>query len=360
MLASWVVWQRIESVPFEPERLLAEIAYRLPGTARATELPAAAQQAFAEAGTLLAGVATGERLERARVLLESVLSAAPDHGGALRMYARVAHLRASYSRDPVLAREYSGAAGETLRRALHAEPGSAAAAAAIAGHLYWSDWDAAHAAQWYALARREAPQDAQILHAYAWYALAENQVAEAMQAMHAALALAPVDVSMHSDLGWFYFRTGHYADALRQCRVALQMAAGDESAQICEERSLAELDRADEAWQALRRHAPDWLDAVHAQRFDALGPQQAYAAAMHLAAQATREREGPGFDSACLEAVAGNREAALSDLQAATTRADPSLHLARVSPELIHLLGAPAVQRLVAAPARPARAAQSG
>jgi DNA-binding winged helix-turn-helix (wHTH) protein/Flp pilus assembly protein TadD len=351
--AACIAWQRIDAVPFGRERLLVEVAARLPAKAASIALPAAAQQSFAEAGTLLASASTTEPIERALALLEGVLSVAPEHSGALRTYARAQNVRAMYARDPSTAQEHRLIAHAALRRALHADPGSSAVAADIAKHLYWSEWDSANSAEWFALARREAPQDADILRSYAWYALADNHVTQALEAMHSALALAPLNVALHSDLGWFYFRTGHYADALRQCRVALQMAANDASAQVCEERALAELGRFDEAWQALRRHSPGWLDSRDAERFGALDARRAYAAAMHVAAQKTREREGPGFDSACLEAIAGNRDAAEADLRAAIALADPRLHLARVSPELVRLLGAAATERLAGETSRP-------
>jgi hypothetical protein len=67
---------------------------------------------------------------------------------------------------------------------------------------------------------------------------------------------------------------------------------------------------------------------------------------MHLAAQKTRGRIGAGFDSASLEAIAGERTAVDADLAAATALGDPGLHLARVTPELVHLLGDSEVRRL--------------
>jgi Tfp pilus assembly protein PilF len=227
-----------------------------------------------------------------------------------------------------------------------ADPRSAAVAADVAHHLFWGEWDAAQAAQWYALARQGAPQDAEILRDYAWFALADDRIGDAMAAMNAALAIAPMNVPLHSDLGWFYFRTGRYEDALRQCRIALEMSARDASAQTCEERALSEMGQSAQAWQALRRHAPEWLDAESVRAFDALDPAQAYRAAMHLAAQKARGRIGAGFDTAALEAIAGERGAVDADLAAATALGDPGLHLARVTPELVHLLGDSEVRRL--------------
>jgi hypothetical protein len=87
-------------------------------------------------------------------------------------------------------------------------------------------------------------------------------------------------------------------------------------------------------------------DAESVRAFDALDPAQAYRAAMHLAAQKTRERMGAGFDSASLEAIAGERAALDADLAAAAALGDPGLHLARVTPELVHLLGESEVRRL--------------
>ncbi|HSE11636.1 MAG TPA: tetratricopeptide repeat protein, partial [Rudaea sp.] len=348
---------------YGPERLLAEVAARMPAAAfrhADTALPAPAQRAFAEAGTLLLGASNVESVERVLGLLESVLSAAPDHTGALRMYARAQRLHAVLGRNAANAHERRSIAHDALRRAVRADPRSAGIAADVAGQLFWGEWNAREAAGWFALARRAAPQDAEILRDYAWFALADDRIDAALQAMNAALAISPLSVDLHSDLGWFYFRTGRYDDALRQCRVALQMSARDASAQICEERALAELGHPDQAWQALRRHAPDWLDQRSVQEFEAAGADQAYRMAMHLAAARTRDRLGAGFESACLEAIAGDRKAVEADLAIAVALGDPGLHLARVTPELARMLGASAVRRLADAGAAEPKAGESG
>jgi DNA-binding winged helix-turn-helix (wHTH) protein/Tfp pilus assembly protein PilF len=339
----------IKDTSFGRERLLATVAARLPVNASKppnAALPPSAERAFADAGTLLAGAANIETIERAVKLLESTLSAAPGHSGALRAYAQAQRTLALLGRDPASARDRRLLARNALRRAVVADPRSAAIASDVAHHLFWGEWNAAQAAQWYALARREAPQDAEILRDFAWFALADDRIGDAMAAMNAALAIAPTNVPLHSDLGWFYFRTGRYDDALRQCRIALEMSARDASAQTCEERALSEMGQSAQAWQALRRHAPEWLDAESVRAFDALDPAQAYRAAMHLAAQKARGRIGAGFDSAALEAIAGERGAVDADLAAATALGDPGLHLARVTPELVHLLGDSEVRRL--------------
>ena len=348
---------------FGRERLLVEVASRLPAPAvsRAdATLPAPAQRAFAEAGTLLPGATDTASVDRVLGLLESVLSAAPEHAGALRLYARAQRLHAVLGRNAANARERRLVARDALRRAVHADPRSAAIAADVAGQLFWGEWNSKEAADWFALARRAAPQDAEVLRSYAWFALADDRIDAALEAMNAALAVAPLSVDLHSDLGWFYFRTGRYDDALRQCRVALQMSARDESAQTCEQRSLAELGHPEQAWEALRRHAPDWLDARSIQEFSEAGTGRAYRMAMHLAAARTRERFGAGFESASLEAIAGDRSAVDADLAAAVALGDPGLHMARVTPELARMLGAPAVRHLAAAGVAPLKAGDSG
>jgi DNA-binding winged helix-turn-helix (wHTH) protein len=340
----------LDASVFGRERLLAEVANRLPASALRrpdVTLPAAAQQAFADAGTLLAGGASNiDTVEHAVKLIETVLSAAPGHAGALRTYARSQRMLAVLGRDPAAARERRLLARDALRRAVLADPRSAGVASDVASHLFWGEWNTAEAADWFALARLEAPQDAQVLRGYAWFALADDRIDEAMSAMNTALAASPLDVGLHADLGWFWFRTGHHDDALRQCRLALGMSAANTSAQICEERALAESGHADQAWFALRGHAPDWLDAASRSEFDALDPAEAYRAAMHLDAASTRKRIGAGYDSACLEAIAGRREAVDADLAAAIALGDPGLHLARVTPELVHLLGEQAARQL--------------
>jgi tetratricopeptide (TPR) repeat protein len=334
---------------FGDELLLAEVAERLPAALvgrGADDLAVPAQRAYADAGTLLVGAADRDTVERALELLESVLSTAPAHTGALRMYARAQRVMAVLGRDPAAATERRRVAHDALRRAVIADPRSAAVALDVARQLFWGEWNDAQAAEWFALARRLAPQDVEVLHAYAWFALAGNRIGEAMQAMNAALAVAPLNLPLHTDLGWFYFRTGRYDDALRQCRIAMGMSPGDSSAEICEQRALAELGRPDEAWEALLRHRPDWLSADDAHRLAALDPAAAYRAAMHLAASSARQKQGAGFDSACLEAIAGEREAVDADLAAAVALRDPGLHLARATPELVRMLGESGVRRL--------------
>jgi DNA-binding winged helix-turn-helix (wHTH) protein/Tfp pilus assembly protein PilF len=348
---------------FGRERLLVEVASRMPATAVARSdaaLPAPAQRAFAEAGTLILGVTDIASVDRVLGLLESVLSAVPDHAGALRMYARAQRLHAVFGRDAANARERRLLARDALRRAVHVDPRSAGIAADVAGQLFWGEWNSKEAADWFALARRLAPQDAEVLRSYAWFALADDRIDVALEAMNAALSVAPLSVDLHSDLGWFYFRTGRYDDALRQCRVALQMSARDESAQTCEERALSELGHPEQAWEALQRHAPAWLDAHSMQEFSRAGADRAYRMAMHLAAARTRERFGAGFESASLEAIAGDREAVDADLGAAVALGDPGLHMARVTPELVRMLGAPAVRHLADSGVATLKAGDSG
>jgi DNA-binding winged helix-turn-helix (wHTH) protein/tetratricopeptide (TPR) repeat protein len=353
----------LDDTAFGRERLLVEVASRVPATAvphSDTILPASAQRAFAEAGTLILGVTDTASGERVLSLLESVLSVAPDHAGALRVYARAQRLHAVFGRDAANARERRLLARDALRRAVHADPRSAGIAADVAGQLFWGEWNSKEAADWFALARRAAPQDAEVLRSYAWFALADDRIEAALEAMHAALAVAPLSVDLHSDLGWFYFRTGRYDDALRQCRAALQMSARDASAQTCEERALAELGHPEQAWEALQRHAPEWLDARSMQEFSKAGADRAYRMAMHLAAAKTRERFGAGFESASLEAIAGDRRAVDTDLAAAVALGDPGLHMARVTPELARMLGAPAVRHLADAGVATLKAGDSG
>ncbi|HZP67155.1 MAG TPA: winged helix-turn-helix domain-containing protein [Rudaea sp.] len=339
-LAIGVAAIALDADPFASERLLAEAAGWLPSAAPDSALPASAQRDFADAGSLLsARDPSRASVERAVALLDGVLHAAPAHTGALRLYARAERRLALLQRDPAAARDRRLAAREALRRALRIDPGSAALAVDAAAQLYWGEWNGRAAARWFDLARREAPRDAAVLEAYAWFALAERRTSEAVDTMHAALAAAPADANLHSNLGWFYFRTGSYADALRQCRLALEIDAANASAQTCEERSLAESGRMDEAWRALRGHAPAWLAGAEAARLDGMPAEQAYRAAMHLAAADVRIRLGKGYFSACLEAIAGDRVAMAEDLAAAVAMADPGLRLAPVTPELVRLMG---------------------
>jgi len=96
------------------------------------------------------------------------------------------------------------------------------------------------------------------------------------------------------------------------------------------------------------------------QEFSRAGADRAYRMAMHLAAARTRERFGAGFESASLEAIAGDRSAVDTDLAAAVALGDPGLHMARVTPELVRMLGARAARDLAAAGVATLKAGDSG
>ena len=82
---------------------------------------------------------------------------------AARLRPRTAHAGGARARS--CARRANAACWRAMRCAAPSWPIRVRprVAADVAHHLFWGEWNAAQAAQWYALARREAPQDAEIL-----------------------------------------------------------------------------------------------------------------------------------------------------------------------------------------------------
>jgi hypothetical protein len=209
-------------------RLLAD-ASKPPSAA----LPAPAERAFADAGTLLAGAANVETIERAVKLLESTLSAAPGHSGALRACARSQRMLALLGRDPASARDRRSGARCAAPRCHGRSAFGKRVAADVAHHLFWGEWECgAGGAMVRAGAARGAP-DAEIPARFRLVCAGRRPHRRCDGGDERRAGDRAHERALHSDLGWFYFRTGRYDDALCQCRFALEMSARDASAQTC-------------------------------------------------------------------------------------------------------------------------------
>ncbi|HEX7111321.1 MAG TPA: winged helix-turn-helix domain-containing protein [Mizugakiibacter sp.] len=334
------------------EELLVRAAWAMPDAPQnraAAPLPADLQHALMEASSLLA-VANPDLadVQRADDLLTQVTARAADHSGAWLALARAEQALAG-SED---AASHLARARAALRHAIDADPRSLPAILALAGDLYWSEWDTAAGERWFALARRLAPHDTRVHHALAWLALAQGRSVEALADISAAAAADPLDATLQSDWGWFYYRTGDYAAAALQCRRAARMPSPNPSAPECESRALAMQHRFDEAWALLRQDAPAWLPEPVRTRLDALPPQRAYAQALRLEACWWRMQPYGDFVAATDAAAAGDAAAARADLQEAIRRREPMVRLIDVTPELAALREEPALRALLREEAR--------
>ncbi|WP_266160165.1 winged helix-turn-helix transcriptional regulator [Dyella silvatica] len=197
-----------------------------------------------------------------------------------------AHIALARQQDP--GDEHQQCARIALRRAIDADPRSLLAIVTLANHLYWHQWDATAAERWFAIAQTVAPRDHRVQHAVAWKELSHGNATLALAQMTAAASANPLDSELQSDWGWFYYRTGNFEGAVRQCRRAAGLAKPDPSASECELRSLAMLHRFDEAWTLLSDTPPAWLSPGAKARLSLLPPQRAYGEAM---LKSMRERE---------------------------------------------------------------------
>jgi DNA-binding winged helix-turn-helix (wHTH) protein/Tfp pilus assembly protein PilF len=308
-------------------------------------LPAQAQQELMEASSsLMMPDPDIDTARRAADQLSRITAQAPTHSGAWLALARAEQILASKDSAPVQHRQ---AARVAIRHAVAADPRSLAATIAMARHLFWNEWDDANAWRWLAIAQVMAPNDPHVLHVLAWMELSAGHGVKALEHISAAAAANPLDGELQSDWGWFYYRTGDFEAARRQCHHAAQLPRPDSSAVECESRSLAMLKRFDEAWALVFKTDSSWLDAATKARLGNLPAQQAYSEAMVLAANKWRSKPSGHYMAAIHYAIANEAPLARSELLAAIQAREPLARLTRATPELATLSGDPEITKLL-------------
>jgi DNA-binding winged helix-turn-helix (wHTH) protein/Flp pilus assembly protein TadD len=339
----------LQNNPEAAEELLVRAAMGTPRhDVHTATLPVQAQHELLEASGLLASTQLDhEAAWRSMKQLTRVTAQTPGYSSAWLALARAHTVLAGQQAGREEQRQCARIA---LRRAIDTDPRSLLAILALANHLYWHQWDATAADRWFAIARTVAPGDHRVLHAVAWKELSHGNRVEALAQMTAAATANPLDSELQSDWGWFYYRTGDFEGAVRQCRRAASLAQPDPSASECVLRSLAMLHRFDEAWSLLSATPASWLKPDAKARLSRLPPQRAYGEAMRLAADWWRTQPSGHSTAATDYAIAGDLTRAKAELLASMHEREAVAHLIGTTPELMVLRDDPELAPLFAPP----------
>lgn len=217
--------------------------------------------------------------------------------------------------------------------------------------LYFDwDWTGAEAAFRQALAR-----DPEWAPAHQWYSillLAAGRATDAQREITIACEREPLSLAVNTDLGFYYYYTGQYAEAVKQLQSVLAMQPDFAPAHLWLGRSYQEIgdyDAALAAFHAVEAVTPEWAVAIAARGF-VEGIAERTAAATATLAQLrklSQHRFVTPYGIALVEAGLGRRDAALASLETAFAERSHWLVWLRLDPRWRDLRSEPRFARLV-------------
>jgi len=279
-------------------------------------------------GRYLVAKGSVETLRQAITAYESAVALDPAYAEAYASLAEAYHLlRMRASLPP---REVYPKAEAAARRAVALDDSLAEAHTALAAVLLWYRWDAAGARTHLERAIALNPSYAPAHHDYAFLVSAEAPE-EAVRAIRRASELDPLSPRANVDVGWVYLRTRKFEAALAQCRRTLELEPGYAGAEACVEQSYAALGRPAEALRFARGLlARGVASAEELASLDGIPPEEALRRVRTIRLRRLRERARTsyvsGYSLAVEEAALGEREAALSSLDAAFRERESMLY----------------------------------
>jgi tetratricopeptide (TPR) repeat protein len=155
-------------------------------------------------------------------------------------------------------------------KALELDPSLAEAHASLGFVKLYFEWDWAGAEAAFRRAVTLDPTHTASHHWYSIYLLAAGRPAEALQEIQLAQQRDPLSLPVNTDLGFCYYYSGRYDEAVKQLVHVLGMKSDFPPAHLWLGRTYQELGRFDEALLAFRRvedGMPDWPVAIAARGF---------------------------------------------------------------------------------------------
>jgi serine/threonine-protein kinase len=203
----------------------------------------------------------------------------------------IACFRRAVAEDPAFAAAYSGlgdcyatlgylshfspvdsfpAARAYAEMALERDPSLAEPYTSLGYVKLYFDWDWAGAEAAFRQALARDPEWALVHQWYSILLLAAGRAAEARREITIACKREPLSLQVNTDLGFHYYYTGQYAEAVKQLQSVLAMQADFVPAHLWLGRSYQELgdyDAALAAFDAVETVAPEWPVAIAARGF---------------------------------------------------------------------------------------------
>jgi DNA-binding winged helix-turn-helix (wHTH) protein/Flp pilus assembly protein TadD len=270
----------------------------------------------------------------------------------------IASFRRAVTEDPDFAAAYSGladcyatlgylshlspadsfpAARGYAEMALERDPSLAEPYTSVGYVKFYFDWDWAGAET----AFREAlTRDPDWAAAHQWYSillLAAGKTTEALREIRIASEREPLSLAVNTDLGFHYYYTGRYAEAVKQLQLVLAMQADFAPAHLWLGRSyqeLGEYDAALTAFGAVEAVAPEWPVAIAARGFveGVAGRTAKATATLTQLNELSQRRFVTRYGIALVEAGLGWTDAAFATLEAAFSERSHWLMWLRLDP----------------------------
>jgi len=237
--------------------LVAAGAVVLNGGGTAQSGPPERAREAAEMGGYLLTRRQGDDLERSIEFFREAIAISPDYGRAF------AGLGSAYLE---LARVEEGK--RALLRSLELDPQQWLPHLRLALRAQYVEYEWAAAAGHFRAALERAPDQVVVQHTYAWHRAVSGDPNGALNHMGKALELDPVSPRVNGDVGRLFYLTGHYEEAIAQCKRTLEITPDRLQAEICIISALVEKNAALEARQEamkvlrLRDAPPDVVSAV--------------------------------------------------------------------------------------------------
>jgi DNA-binding winged helix-turn-helix (wHTH) protein len=206
--------------------------------------------------------------------------------------------------------------------ALERDPSLAEPYTSLGYVKFYFDWDWAGAETAFRAALARDPDWAA---AHQWYSIlltAAGRAEEALREILIACEREPLSLAVNTDLGFHYYYTGQYAEAVKQLRSVLAMQADFAPAQLWLGRSyqeLGEYDAALEAFSTVEANMPEWPVAIAARGFveGAAGRPAKAVATLTQLIELSQRRFVTQYGIALVEAGLGRTDGAFAALEAA-------------------------------------------
>lgn len=236
--------------------------------------------------------------------------------------------------------------------AIERDAGLAEPSASLGYVKFYFDWDWPGAEREFQRAIR---LDANWAAAHQWYSiflLAAGRASDAAREIELARAHDPLSLAINTDLGFHYYYTGRYDEAIKQLRSVLAMNSDFAPAHLWLGRSYQQIGRFDDAiseFRCVEQRVPGWPVAVAARGSveGAAGRRKKAQASIKELQELAKRRFVTAYGVALVHAAIGDADTALVWLERAFAERSHWLVWLRLDPRFDNLRGDPQFSELL-------------